>query len=168
MILKSLVCWIKASGVLLQDVSEIRQDYLNGLKLLKKPNFQSLNRSIIKLLLHISQDLWKCRSDILHNKAPITQEAVLRNQAIALVRSLRTTPYSLPHAKRKLFDCTSHYLSTTPLNNVVLRTNRINMAIEEQTFLEKTSSNDIQIWMHTGKIDSRQNCMNMKAPDGCP
>ena len=40
------------------------------------------------------------------------------------------------------------------------------MALEEQTFHEKTSSNDIQIWLHSGKIDSRKNYMKMKTQDG--
>ena len=45
-------------------------------------------------------------------------------------------------------------------------TNRVNNALEEQTHLEKTSSNDIRIWMHSGKINSRENCVRMKTPDG--
>ena len=44
-------------------------------------------------------------------------------------------------------------------------TNRINDAIEEQSFNNKTSSNDIRIWLHSGKIDSRRNCRSMKTYD---
>ena len=154
------------SGLLIKDVSGIQQEYLCDLRRSKKTNARSRNRSTIKLLLDFSHELWKYRSNILHDEATMTQEAVLRNQAVNLLRSLRTTPYCLPITKRKLLERSSDYLSTTPINNVGSWTNRVKSALEEQTHLEKTSSNDIRIWIHSGKIDSRENCMRMKTPDG--
>ena len=154
------------SGLLLKDVSGIQQEYLCILRMSKKPIVRSWNRSAIKLLLDFSQEIWKYRSNILHDEATVTEEAILHNQGIDLLRSLRSTPYRLPISKRKLIGRSSEYLSTTPINNVVSWTNHINSALEEQTHLEKTSSNDIRIWIHSGKIDSRENCMRIKTPDG--
>ena len=154
------------SGFLTKDVSDIQQEYLCDLRRSKKPNVRSWNRSAIKLLLDFSHELWKNRSNILHDEATMTQEAVLRNQAVNLLWSLRTTPYCLHITKRKLLERSSEYLNTTPINNIVSWTNRVKCALEEQTHLEKTSSNDIRIWIHSGKIDSRRNCTSMKTPDG--
>ena len=81
------------SGHLLRDVSDIQIIHLQNMKTSKKPNVHSWNRSVIQLLLDFSQNIWKYRSDILHDEATMTQEAVLRNQAVGLLRSNRTTPY---------------------------------------------------------------------------
>ena len=154
------------SGFLMCDVSDVQFIYLQHLRTTKKPNIASWNRSVIQLLLDFSQNIWKYRSDILHAEATLTQETTLRNQAVELLRSLRSTPYRIPHTNRSLLERTSHYLQTTHVQNVISWTNRINTALEEQTHLEKTTSNDIRTWAYSGKIDSRRNCLSMKSPDG--
>ena len=63
------------------DLSAIQSTYLETLQRQKKPNISSWNRTIIKSLLEYSQAIWKFRSEILHDEAVFTQEAMLRTQA---------------------------------------------------------------------------------------
>ena len=67
------------SGFLCQEVSEIQKNHMQGLKLARKSNINSWNRGTIKALLTFSHDVWKFRSDILHNEATFTQETMLRD-----------------------------------------------------------------------------------------
>lgn len=84
------------SGFLCQEVSKVRNRYMNTLKLEKKNTMHSWNRETIKSLLDFSNALWKFRSDILHDEAVFTQETMLRDQAIQLLSTLQFTPYQLP------------------------------------------------------------------------
>ena len=133
------------SGYLLKDLSEIQQQHLEGLLLQRKPNIQSWTRSIITLLLEYSQALWKFRSEIHHTEAKLTQEAILREQAVSLLFSLRSTPY---------LTRTSEYLRTTQIHNVTSWTHRINMALEDQHLTEKITTMDIRTWMYSGVLST--------------
>ena len=90
------------SVFMLDTLSDIQQEHLESLRLQKKPNVLSWNRSALQILLDYSRALWKYRSEILHNESLFTQETMLRNQAASLLTSLRSTPYRLPMANRNL------------------------------------------------------------------
>lgn len=132
------------SGFLCQEVSKVRNRYMNTLKLEKKNTMHSWNRETIKSLLDFSNALWKFRSDILHDEAVFTQETMLRDQAIQLLSTLQFTPYQLPQKSHKLLNRTKSYLQTSHLRNIISWTNRVNKAMEEQNYSERSTSNDIR------------------------
>ena len=107
------------SGFLTKDISDVQQQHLTDLRLSRRPNIKSWNKSVIQIFLNFSQTVLKFRSDILHNEAIFTQEATLRSQAVQLLHSLRTTPFSLPKTSRNLLERPTSYLQTTPLRNVI-------------------------------------------------
>ena len=146
-------------------MSEIQQYYVEGLKLQRKPNINSWNSSIITFLLEYSQALWKFRSEIHHSEATLTQETMLREQAVSLLLSLRTTPHRIPHHLRNLLTRTSDFLRSTQIHNVTSWTNRINQALEDQQFSEKSTSMDIRTWMYSGSLSAKAACTRVKSDD---
>ena len=125
-------------GFLTRDLSAIQSMYLDNVKLAKKPNISSWNLSVINSLFEYSQSLWKFRSEILHNESIFTQEAMLRDQAIQLLHSIRSTLYL------SLQKGSTDYLKTTTLYNVISWTKQMNQSLEDQNFDDKTTSNGIR------------------------
>lgn len=150
------------SGYLLKELSEIQQKRLEGLRLQRKPNIHSWNRSMITFLLEYSQALWKFRYEIHHTEAKMTHETILREQAVSLLFSLRTTPYRIPYNLRNLLTRTTEYLRTTQIHNVTSWTNRMNMALEDQSLAKKPSSMDIRTWMYSGVLSTQSACIRAK------
>ena len=153
------------SGYLLTDLSKVQENYMGTLPLQRKPNIRSWNRNVIKFMFEYSQVIWKARSEILHNEAQVTQEALLREQAVSLLVSLRTVPYKIPASVRNLLNRSTHYLRTTPLQNVALWTQRVNLALEDQSYIEKTTTSDIRTWMYTGNIATKHQYTRLKSDD---
>lgn len=153
------------SGLLHRDLSDIQQQHLQNLRQAKRPNISSWNRSIILFFLVYSQSIWKFRSDVLYNEALFTRETLLRDQAVALLTSLRHTPFRLPNQSRNLLNRSTDYLKTSYLRNVISWTNRVNAALEDQSFNEKTSSTDIRTWIYSGNILSRDQCTRLRDVD---
>ena len=153
------------SVFMLDTLSDIQQEHLESLRLQKKPNVLSWNRSALQILLDYSRALWKYRSEILHNESLFTQETMLRNQAASLLTSLRSTPYRLPMANRNLLKRSTEYLNTSHIRNVISWTNRVNRALEEQAFIEKTSSTDIRTWIYSGTISTLHSCSRLRSSE---
>ena len=149
------------SGFLLKDISQIQQTHINSLKLQKKPNVLSWNRSAIQILLEYSRSIWKFRSEILHNELLFTQERTLCDQAVSLLLSLRSTPYRLPMTHRNLLQRSTEYLQISQLQNVISWTHRVNKALEKQALSEKTSSTDIRTWIYSGTIYTNTPCTRL-------
>ena len=140
------------SGFITKGVSEIQQKHLEGLQSSRRPNIRSWCKSAIKHLLEFTQTLWKFRSEILYEEATFTQEAMLLPQAINLLQSLRKMPYSLHKSARNLLDQSTSYLQTTHLRNVISWTKRVNRVLEQQSFSEKNTINDIRTWIYSGEL----------------
>ena len=90
------------SGFITCDLSANQSTYMETLQRQKKPNMSSWNRTIIKSLLEYSQAIWKFRSEILHDEAVLTQDAMLRTQATQLLYSIRRTLHRIPSKNRNL------------------------------------------------------------------
>ena len=144
------------SGFPCQDVSTIQQHYMDGLKLEQKPNMYSWSWGAIKALLNFPQAIWKFRSDNLHNEATFAQEKMLWEQAIQLLTSLRSTPFRLPKTSNSLLTQTKDYLQISHLRNITSWTKRVNRAIEEHNFNERTSSIGIRTWLYSETITSNE------------
>ena len=153
------------SGFLCYQISQIQNRHIQTSCLSRKSTLNSWNRTVIKAFLDFSQAVWKSRSDILHNEAAFTREAMLREQAVILLTTLRFTPHRLPNQSRNLLNRTKSYLQTSHLKNVVSWTKRVNRALEEQSYKERSTSNDIRTWLYSGRILSCDNCGRVERED---
>lgn len=138
------------SGALTLQLASAQRHYSknqhNGPKS-KNINYNSWNRSFIKLILDYSNDLWLYRCKILHDDEKLTRESTVRAQAVTLLESLKKDPFQVPFSFRNLLNRSPHYLKTTHLRNVRNWLNRINFAVELEAGRRKNGVNDIRRWL---------------------
>ena len=110
------------------------------------------NRNFIELMLDHANDIWKFRSEVLHEEEKLTREAAMREQAVNLLLRLRQDPHKVIFQFRNKLNRTRHYLRTTHARNVRSWLNRIMLAVEMETNRRKRGVNDIRWWIE-GRLD---------------
>ena len=115
-------------------------------------SIRAWNRNFIELMLDHTNDIWKYRSEVLHEEEKLTREAAMREQAVHLLLRLRQGPHQVTFQFRKLLNWTRHYLRTTHARNVISWLNRITLAVEMEANRSKRGVNDIRWWIE-GRLD---------------
>ena len=104
-------------------------------------------------MLEHANEIWKHRSEILHQEEKLTREATMREQAVNLLLEMRKDPYQIPYDFRNLLNRTRHYLRTTHIRNVRSWLTRISQAIELAAGRKKNGVNDIRWWIEGRRSD---------------
>ena len=136
-------------GALIIYLSIVQQHHINTYNVGKFASIRSWNRSIIRLFLDHANELWKRRSQILHDESLLTRETLLPSQAIDLLTTYKTTPRFLLFEQRHLLDRIKNYLRTTHLRNVRSWLNRLTLAIDAEAANMKNGRTDIRRWCNT-------------------
>ena len=142
------------SGALTKQLSQVQKHHIATFKVGKMTTIRSWNRNFIELMLEHANEIWKYRSEILHEEEKLTREAAMREQAVNLLLRLRQDPHQVSFQFRNLLNRTRHYLRTTHARNVRSRLNKITLAVEIEANRRKRGVNDIRWWME-GRLGTR-------------
>ena len=142
------------SGTLTVQLSEIQKHFIKNYNVGKHTSIWAWNRNIITCMLDHANDIWKYRSEILHEE----EETTMREQAIHLLLNLRKDPYQIPFTFRNLLNRTRQYLRTTHMGNVRSWLNRITYAVELGAGRRTNGVNDIRWWIHgkSGELNDKK------------
>ena len=141
------------SGALTKQLSAVQKHHIDNFNVGKQTSIRAWNRHFITLMLEHANEIWKHRSEILHQEEKLTREATMREQAVNLLLEMRKDPYQIPYDFRNLLNRTRHYLRTTHIRNVRSWLTRISQAIELATGRKKNGVNDIRWWIEGRRSD---------------
>lgn len=95
-------------------------------------------------MLDHAHEIWRYRSEILHEEDKLTREATMREQAENILLQLRNDPHQVPFDFRNLLNWTSYYLRTPHVQNVRSWLMQITQAVELEAGRRTKGVNDIR------------------------
>ena len=143
------------SGALTTHLSLVQKHHIETYNVGKMTSIRAWNRNFIELMLDHANDIWKFRSEVLHEEEKLTREAAMREQAVNLLIRLRQDPHQVTFQFRNLLNRTRHYLRTTHARNVRSWLNRITLAVEMEANRRKRGVNDIRWWIE-GRLSKKK------------
>lgn len=132
------------SGALTTDLSDAQKHNIQNYNVGKQTSIRVWNRHFITLMLDHAHEIWRYRSEILHEEDKLTREATMREQAENILLQLRNDPHQVPFDFRNLLNWTSYYLRTPHVQNVRSWLMQITQAVELEAGRRTKGVNDIR------------------------
>ena len=135
------------AGVITTDATDIQQRYASMYNVGDQFSILPWNRTLIKVLLNLSNSLWQYRSGILHDTKELSRETMIKLKAVESLYELRKYPYCLPYTSRDLALRSKSEIINATLTNVRNWISRVNVALDVQTQRMNIVVSDIREWL---------------------